>query len=209
MAQFSFSRIEANFLIKEVNANGTQKLTMGKVFFDLRTKQLLYQINFPTSEIIIMKDTIMYQVKKNKLVSQKRTGNIIDFTIFNLALQGELPYFGIKKTGFTFEKVENENGMVISTWNPPLENKEVQGKVIISQKKQQLFGMISFSPTEEIIAKQFFRKYDVFQGLSFPTEVLNFTYFQGKESKKITTYKNVQINNYSNNTYYQYQLPSH
>ncbi len=207
-SQFSFSRIEADFSIKEKKNDGTMSLTMGKVFFDLNERQIVYQITFPVKEILLMKDSVTYQIVDGVVKSQHFTGILIDFSIFNLALQGELPHFGIKNTPFKLEKTEVNQGMVLSTWIPPKRLQELQGKVMISQKNKQLFGMVSFSSKEEVIAKQFFRKYQNFQGVQFPTEVLNFTYFKGSENKKITTYRNVQINNFTTDIYYDYQLPN-
>lgn len=205
--QYAFSRIEADFSIKEKNQDGSQKLTMGKLYFNLKNKQLIYDVIFPKKELIFINDTVVYQFRNDQLVSEKKTGNLIEFSVFNLALQGDLPYFGIKKTSFTLSDIEQEAGLVISTWLPPQKLDSLRGKIIISQKQKQLFGMISYSPQNQIIAKQFFRKYETFQGLLFPTEVVNYTYFEGKKNVKMTTYKNVKINNYTTDSYYQYHLP--
>lgn len=206
-AQHTFSRIEADFSIKQKQENGNQALTMGKLFFDLKNKQLIYVISFPKKEIIFIQDSIVCHVVDNQIMSRKGSENLLSFSIFNLALQGELPYFGLKKTSFKLEKIENEEGMLISTWLPPMSLKNSKGKIILSQKKKQLFGLVVFTPQNEILAKQFFRKYQNFQGLFFPTEVLEYMYIDSQQNIKITTYKNVKINNYTTDTYYQYHLP--
>ncbi len=207
--QYSFSRLETDFSIKEKNADGSMKLTMGKAFFDLKQKQIVYDINFPKKELIVMRKDTTYRIVDDKIVEKKLTIGLVEFSVFNLALQGDLPYFGVKNTTYTLQDTEVTDGMVISTWMPPEETKKFQGKVMLSQKNRQLFGMISFLPNgDEIMAKQFFRKYQNYQGLQFPTEVLHFTYFGGKENKKITSYKNVKLNNYENDNYYNYPLPN-
>lgn len=205
-AQHTFSRIEADFSIKQKKINGSYVLTMGKVYFDLSTKQLIYLITFPKKEIIFVKDSLVYHVFDNQINSINMTKNPLDFSIFNLALQGELPYFGLKKTAFVLGNIEKEQGLLISTWLSPIKSVN-QGKIILSQKKKQLFGLVLFTPQNKISAKKFFRKYQSFQGLFFPTEVLEYSYIEDKENVKITTYKNVQINNYTTNHYYQYHLP--
>jgi hypothetical protein len=200
-------RIEADYTIKEKNSSGYENLTMGKVFYDKNQRQIVFNVLFPEKEIIIINDTASISVKSGKFQKHELGGNLIDFSVLSLFLNGDLEYFGLSKTPFKLEKVEKDDGLVISTW--VMANKYAKSpvsKMLLSQKDNNLQGLITFGPNDEILSKQIFSDYISVNGMNFPGQVLQIMYTpDGGESKKITTYKNVVINSTNNNAFYNYK----
>jgi hypothetical protein len=124
--------------------------------------------------------------------------------MYNMVLNSQLDNFGLDGSMFTLENVENENDQVITTWVPPRSMKKFYGKIMISSKDNNLFGIVFFSPEGEIIKKQFFEDYSFTNGLAFPGKITEITYKDGKETFQVTTYKNIQVNDHSEESHYHF-----
>lgn len=199
-------RLKADFTIKQKNADGSSSLTIGKVYYDRNYKEIVYDISFPEKEIWVTKDTSLYKFNNKKFIGRLSIPAITEFSIFNLALNGTLNNFGLESSPFTIGKVEKENGMVLTTWDPPLKMTKQFGRIIISQKEKKLFGVVVFNAKGEIMLKQFFKNYDNTSGIEFPMEIVQITYLNGKESYQVTTYSNIYIDDYNEDEMYHYPI---
>ena len=81
-----FYRLQADFSIKEKNADSTQRLTVGKVYYDKTYQKIVYIISFPEPEVWVIKDTMLYRFKDNKLLNKQKTFLAPESSIFHLAL---------------------------------------------------------------------------------------------------------------------------
>ena len=121
-----------------------------------------------------------------------------------MALNGNLEFFGLKQTPYILEEVENEDDMIVSIWNIPNSN---YGKIMLSQKDKQLSGLISFDTDGNILSKQFFEEYSVINGFEFPNRIVQYIYVLSKKTIKLTTYRNIKINELESDQYYDYPIP--
>jgi len=203
----NFFRIKTDFTIKAKNPSGQQQLTVGKIYYDKKAKQIVYEISFPEKEIWVQKDTSLYKVVNSKIVSRQSVPNMIEFTIYHLALNGNLADYGLKNSKFKLKKVEKNKKGVISTWESPAEMKKMVGDVLMMNENQQLTGIVFKNIKGEVISKQFFRNYQKIKGISFPQEIVKENYIKGQKYYEITTFKNTNINDYSGDQY-NYKLPA-
>ncbi len=205
-----FFRVKADFSIKETLANGKSSLTMGTIYFDRTAKRLIYQVKFPEKETLLLTDSSYYRLKDGKVIEQKPAINLLNFSIYNLALSSKMSNFGLENNpAFKLVDVVKEDSLIISTWRPTVEKlKELTGDVLISQKKKQLFGLVFFDKDGKLLSKQFFEGYQNFKGLEFPGSITQINYIGGKEFYKITTFKNVVVNDINENIIYNYSLPA-
>jgi len=206
-SQFFF-RIKTDFIIKAKSATGEQQLTVGKLYYDKNIKQIVYEITFPEKEIWIQKDTVLYKIVNSKVIGKQRIPAGIEFSIYNLVLNGNLTDYGLKKTKFRIKKVEKSDGNVISTWEPPAEWKKYFGDILLSDINQQLNGIVFKNSAGEVVAKQFFRNYIAVKGLSFPQEIVKEIYSNGQKAFELTTFTNILINDISGENKYDFKLPS-
>jgi hypothetical protein len=95
---------------------------------------------------------------------------------------------------------------VITTWLPDKKLEKAFGKVVTSKKDNKIYGIAFYSPTNELIKKQFFKNYIKAAGLDFPTEVTEIHYLTSGRELKVTTYKNVVINELINDEIYNYNI---
>lgn len=203
-----YFRIQADFSIKE-KSGASSILTIGTIYYDSNVHTIVYDINFPEKEKIIISDSTITKVKNNKVVSVSKSPDIVTFSIYNLILSGNFLNYGLSKSNFKISKIEKENGTVISTWSPPKQFASKKGNMMLSQKDNILNGIISFSTDNKILSKQIFEEYQSIQNMKFPMKIVQFIYTNNVESTKITTFKNVVFNNLKNDEIYNFKLPTH
>jgi hypothetical protein len=204
-------RIKSDFSIKENLPDGTSNLTMGTVYFDKNNKKIVYSISFPTKTLQVLTDSFFYELKANKLSEKKKATNLLQFSIFNLALSSNLSNYGLNTNGiFKLTDVSKEDSLVISTWEPSTAKlKELTGKVLISQKRRLLYGLVFFDNKNNVLSKQFFTEYINVKGLNFPSQITQINYINGKEYYKVTTYKNIVVNATNENEIYNYNISAY
>lgn len=203
-----FYRISTDFIIKAKSPSGDQQLTVGKLFYDKNIKQIVYFVSFPEKEIWVQKDTVLYKIVNSKVVSKQPIPSGIEFSIYNLVLNGNLADYGLKKTKFKIKKVEKEDGNIISTWEPPAASKKYLGDILLSNINQQLNGIIFKNNAGEIVVRQFFRNYIKVKGLSFPQEIIKENYINGQKIYELTDFTNILINEVSGDNTYNYKIPA-
>ncbi|MGD0755058.1 MAG: hypothetical protein ABR927_08355 [Bacteroidales bacterium] len=203
-----FFRIRTDFVIKAKSPTGEQQLTVGELFYDKNVKQIIYRVSFPEKEIWVQKDTLLYKIVDSKVVSKQHIPAGIEFSIYNLVLNGNLADYGLRKTRFKIKKVEKGDGSVISTWEPPAESKKYLGDILLSNVNQQLNGIVFKNNAGEIITRQFFRNYIKVKGLLFPQEIVKENYVNGQKVYELTTFTNILINDLSGENIYNYKIPA-
>ncbi len=203
-----YSRIEADFTVKERSFDGKQKLYSGRVYYDLNQKKIVYDITFPRKSVLVMTPEGMLAIQDGEVRSETKVSHLVKFSIFHLSLMGSLDNFGLGETPFELEEVEKSGDKVISTWKLPEQMVEQKSKIMLSQVDKNLQGMVSFDVEGNMISKHIFENYVNIKGVGFPTRVLQFDYQKGEViNTRITTYRNVVINNTGNEEYYNYRIP--
>lgn len=200
-----FFRIKSDFTIKQKNADNTISLTIGTAYYDKLAKKLVYVISFPEKETWVFKDTSFYVFKNEKFFTKKKSILLPEFSIFNLALNNKLSDYGLKDSPYKIYNVEKEKDMVITTYKPTGKVAKSLGNILLSTVDKKLNGVIFYSYKNEISTKIFYKNYQAFSGLSFPTVVTQFTYAKG-ESLQQTTYKNIVIDQLNEDNIYNFNL---
>lgn len=186
-------RIQGDFSLKS-KENGISQLVMGKFYYDLNSSQIIYRNFFPEKETWITSDTTLYHVVNEDIISTQSIPDFSKFSVFHLSLTRNLKNYGIDGKGFTLDNVEQDNGMVISTYAPNRKYNRYSGKIILSMMDGMLFGIVFYDTEDNIIKKQFCEDYITDLGLPFPGKITEIIYQNGTEYYKITTYKNVIYN---------------
>lgn len=203
----NYSRFRADFTIKSKFSSGQQQLTMGQVYFDKDLKQIFHELNFPEKENWLQKDTLLYKIVNAKVVEKTSIPDLLQFTIYYLALNGNLSDYGLKKTRFSVKLVEKEGKNVISTWEAPKELRKKIGDIVMMNTDGVLTGIIFKNPKGEIVSRQFFRNYVKVGGIRFPKEIIKEILIDGKKNYEITTYDKIVLNDYKTKNKYDYKLP--
>lgn len=199
----NYYRIGGEFIIKSKSENAAQ-LVMGNFYFDKNEKKIVHQNYFPEKITWVTSDTNLYKIVNNTIVSRQTIPNFSDFSIYNMVLNNKLDNFGLDGTLFKLDKVEQEKDMVISTWLPRKKLEKAAGKIMISSKDNNIFGIVFFNAEGEIIKKQFFEDYGVYSGLAFPGKIVEITIIDGKEVYQVTTYKNIVVNETAHDALYRF-----
>jgi hypothetical protein len=201
-----YNRIRAEISVKSKEPGGTQSLTMGEVCYDRNQKQIIYYITFPEKETWISVDTSLYRIREGKLISRTFAPAMAEFSVFHLALSSHLQNYGLNHTNYKAENVTREGDQVITTWVPPVVAKSPLGKIMISARNKQLYGVVFFDPKETILRKQFFEDYLVISGLSFPGKIVQIDIVNGIESYQVTTFRNIKIDEPDNDSKYYFPV---
>ncbi len=207
-------RMKADFSIKEKNQNGQMSLTMGTVYYDRTHKKLVYQVRFPEKETWLITDTIFHKIVNGKLVGKQFIPMLPSSTIFDYALSNNLGNFGLEKSFYKAGEVKKDADQVITTWIPDERLKKAMGNVVISRKNNQLFGIAFYSPKNELLKKQLFKGMLKSGGIAFPEEITEIIYpvsatgTQSGKSTKISTFKNLKVNENGENEIYNFPVPA-
>lgn len=203
-----YFRLKADFSTKEKYQDGKMALNIGTVYFDKVMEKLIYQMTFPEKETWVFKDTTFYRFINTTLKAKQMFPFNPTATMFNNILNNSLHNFGLEKSLYKISKVEKDKDLVITTWEPDKKIAHAFGKVITSKKDNKIYGIAFYSPLNELIKKQLFKNYIKVAGLDFPTEVTEIHYLTSGRELKVTTYKNVVINELKNDEIYNYKLPA-
>ncbi|GAB3010345.1 hypothetical protein GCM10027284_31310 [Cyclobacterium sediminis] len=203
-----FFRISADFSIKEKIADGTSRLIMGKVYYDLSAEKIIYDISFPEPETWVLKDTTLYRFQSNELLDKTSSFIIPASSFFHFTLSGQLANFGLKNSGYTIIDVSKKEEQILTTWEPQEEKvKSSLGQVIMSNSDKKLQAIAFYNPNNELLSKQFYKNYINVSGCEVPTEITQINYHEKGQNYQITSYKNVVINEKGNEVIYDYMLP--
>ncbi|NQY67055.1 MAG: hypothetical protein HRT72_04945 [Flavobacteriales bacterium] len=198
-------KVECNFSVKEITVGKDDKLQMGKLFYNHSTQQIHYSITFPIAKSILATDKLTV-VKRSGL--QKRdtipSPGFISTSMFNLACNNNMEYFGLDKAPFELVSTKVEEELVVSTWKPKGVIKDVHGNVTMAQRDGRLFAINFYSPNGKMTSQQFFEDYIFLKGYAFPTKVIAFVFNSiGKKVKTtVTEYTNLVANSESNEVFY-------
>jgi len=122
-------------------------------------------------------------------------------------MNGHLSDFGLAEAKFSIKEVLKDNNNVITTWLPPKEYSALISKVLIRNIGNQLDAIIIEDMNEKIISKQFFRNYQIINGLAFPTELVQITFdAEKKENYQLTNFRNIKLNDFKENFLYFFPL---
>lgn len=202
-----YFRLRAEFTVKISNSDGTKNLTRGSVFYDKKIKHLIYNINFPQKEQWISKDTSLIKVKNGEIYERRTIPSINEFTVFHLSLNSDLNDFGLKNSVYKVSKVEKKGDLVLSYWKIPAQASKIMDHIIIARKGNRLESVIIVGDQQKILSKQFYRNYEKINAFEFPTQIIQVLYDQnGGENYQVTEFKNIIVNDMSNNALYQINL---
>lgn len=202
-----YFRMQAEFTIKEKFTDGKMALTMGTVYYDRTYKKLVYDIGFPEKETWLIVDTMFYKIVDKKIVSKMAIPMLPNSTIYEFALMNNLDNFGLENSFYTLDKVEKDGELVIASWMPDKKMQKALGKILVSKKNNKLFGIAFYTPANELIKKQFFKEYIRSSGVAFPAETTELLYKKSGKETRVTTYKNLVVNNIKNDALYNFTAP--
>lgn len=207
--QINFYRISLDFSIKEKRSDGTFSLQMGKAYYDIKQRKLLYELSFPEKKKILTTDSLVYLIEEGGKILKEPIPGFIEMSIFHLGLTGNLKSFGLKDSPFEETKVEKSNDMTITTWEVSEEkqNPLIKGKILTSVKNRELYGVVFFDENDELQSKQFYLNYENIKGINIPTKVIYIIYQNGEEQYRTMNFKNIVVNEMGNNDLYDYPIP--
>ena len=199
-------RMRADISMKQKSADSSFQLVIGKVYYDVNFKKTVYEITFPQRETWVIQDTVLYRFSNDKPVGKSSYPNVSEFSIFHLSLNNNLQNFGLEKSPFKMVKTEQTGGMVISTWQAPKTMQKFISYILLSKKDGKLTGVVFKDAKGDVSMKQFFKNYNQIKGFSFPGELIQLNYKNKKETYRITTFKNIVLNENGNEQEYNHPV---
>jgi len=208
-AQSEFFRFRSDFSIKEKETGKDQgRLITGTIFYDKNLQKTVYNIRFPEPEQWLVRDTFMYRMKADSLISQNIVAPVGEFSIFNMILSQQLNDFGLAKVGYTPNDVQQDGNQVISRWLPPEPLKTYLGPVTMSLENKRLIAAAFYDPEQKLVSKFYFQDYSLQNGLPVPGKIYQIFYREAGEFVRIMTLKNILINQVDENSTYNFSIPA-
>lgn len=204
-----FFRFKSDFSIKEKEAGKDQgRLITGTIRYDKNLRKTSYQIRFPEPEQWLVRDTFMFRLKADTLVSQQVVPPVGEFSIFNMILSQQLNDFGLAKVGYTPGEVELDGNQVVSRWLPPEQFKQYLGPVAMAQENKRLTAAAFYDKEQALVSKFYFQDYTVQNGLPVPGKIYQIYYRPEGEFVRIMSLKNVLINQSDEENLYDFAVPA-
>ncbi len=201
-----YFRLSADYTVKKKNQDSTFQLSKGRVYYDAVTGKLTYAGKFPERETYVMQDTNMYHFAGGKFTGRTLSMMLPKMTVFALVLEQNINNYGLENSNYELTKVEEDQGLTISTWMPPESYRKKLGKIMIAVKDGFLHGIVFFTADDKVMSKQFYEDYYNIDGLDFPTKITQFYYTGDKEFFQVTTYKNIVVDEKGNDNLYDYPV---
>lgn len=202
-----YFRIGVDFTTKTKPAEGKSNLTKGKVFYDKYTKDLIYDISFPEQEKWVVQDSRIYKLTNDSVYFSEEIPSLNEFTIFHLALNSDLTYFGLDKANYAISKVDKKGDLVVTYWKIPPQIQEMISSIAVARKDDSLHSVIISGGDFQVSSKQFFRDYIRIGGFEFPGTVVHIFYdLEQKENYQVMEFKNIVLNDVENEANYHYKL---
>jgi len=199
--------MSADFTTKVKPHEGKVNLTKGKIFYDKYTKELIYDISFPSKEKWVTQDSRVYKIKNDSIYFTEEIPSLNEFSVFHLSLNSSLSYYGLKEARFSISQVEREGDLVISYWNIPPHVQKMIGSIAVAKKGNSLHSVIIVGPEEKILSKQFFQGYIQIGGFEFPGKIVQIFYNEeGQKSYQVMEFENIVLNDVENEEHYHYRL---
>lgn len=207
-AQTEFYRFKSDFSIKEKESGKDQgRLITGVIYYDKNLHKTAYHIRFPEPEQWLVRDSFMYRMKADTLVSQQMVPPVGEFSIFNMILSQQLNDFGLAKVGYTPGNVQKDGNQVIAQWLPPEQLKSYLGPVSLAQEQKRLTAAAFYDKDQKLVSKFYFQDYSVQNGLAVPGKIYQIFYRPEGEFVRIMTLKNILINQTDEDSIYDFIPP--
>lgn len=208
-AQSEFFRFKSDFSIKEKESGKDQgRLITGTLYYDKNLHKTTYQIRFPEPEKWLVRDTFLFQLKADTLVSKKTVPPLGEFSIFAMILSQQLNDFGLARMGYKPGAIQQDGQQVISEWLPPEQFKTYLGPVSMAQENKRLVAAAFYDKDKKMVSKFYFQDYTVEDGLAIPGKIYQIFYREEGEYYRIMTLKNCKINQSNENEIYDFDTPA-
>jgi hypothetical protein len=148
-----------------------------------------------------LQDSILKITKKDTSYTVPSPKGLLDYNIYSIILTGKLYDFGINKTPYHLKEVREEDSLSIMTYTVKgQENKA--GKIELVKKNGQLDAFLVYDTQDNIVSQSYFREYTFVSGIQIPQKIIQISTHGDKQNKKITTLKEIKINETSRNANY-------
>jgi hypothetical protein len=202
-----YFRMSADFTTKVKPVEGKMNLTKGKIYYDKYSKELIYDIQFPSEEKWIVQDSKIYKITNDTVYFTEEIPSMNEFTVFHLALNSNLTYFGLDEAKFSISNIDKKGDLVISYWNIPPHIQKMISTIAIAKKNNQLHSIVITGENNKILNKQFFKDYIQIGGFEFPGSIVQIFYDENNnEEYQVMEFKNIELNDIDNEENYHYQL---
>ncbi len=202
-----YFRMSADFTTKVKPAEGKSNLTKGKVYYDKYTKELIYDISFPSKEKWIVQDSKIYKLKDDTIYLTDEIPSLNEFTVFHLALNSTLTHFGLDEAQFSIANIEKKGDLVVSYWGIPPQFQKMITSIAIAKKQNSLHSVIVAGENNKILNKQFFKDYINIDGFEFPGTIVQIYYDENnRENYQVMEFENIVLNDAVNEEKYHYDL---
>ncbi len=151
----------------------------------------------------------IYDPKANTILIKPNSGISSQSSFMYFILNGHAGDMGLKAAGFSIADTRFENGMVITTWQPPSVLVGTMGKVELVHEKYLPVYMAYFDSKNEPLLKVFYSNYTKVKDASFPLSVTEFRFTSPVDStieKKV--YSNIKTNEAVDDTQLNFKIPS-
>ena len=182
---------------RELTENDKTEHIAGTLHYDVRTSRVVVEVNQPLQQVMVVKDNVLeiyYPTKKQafRFISEGQ----VPLPLVETIIQSTQAEHGLTAIGYTLGKHDVVGEVLYTYWDPPEENKDKLGVVILGIHKDRLISVEVKNPNGYIISRTLYENHSEIGVNYIPMKVTSRTY--GKKSEVLRSekidYRNPEIN---------------
>lgn len=203
-----FFRISADVSIKTKGFDGKMMLVVGKVYYDKNEKKTVYAMRFPYKEYWVQQDTILYKIVNDTVKSTSNVSVMDGSNLYQILLNQKLGDFGLGQGMFDVIDIWESGDLVITTLKPKPPADQVLSKIVLENSNTFITKITVFDKKDQPVMIQSFTKYENIKGLNIPLEMVKVMINNNQTSTELMKLSNIKLNDFENNSFYNYPIPA-
>lgn len=194
-------RFSSDYSIKEIDTNGVQKVSFGRVYLDRQVHALNFEQRFPTHKVYSFSDHLLSVSTADTSFGVVVPKGLFQYTIYNIILSNQLSDYGLDDSKCKLIGVSQKEGKVVRAYE--FLDQSHREMHLVKSHQDLIEVMVIFNEQGHLVSKSFFEEYQLVGGLMVPHRIVQFWYRpSGKVSKKISTLRDVILDEKSNHGHY-------
>jgi outer membrane lipoprotein-sorting protein len=217
-ALFFFSSFLSSPVKKISCSMETVSLTQNKkfrltadIYYNYSSGKLIMHYSKPSDYLLLTNskgEAKMYNPKTNEVSLKMGFEYDTKNTLLYYFFANKQYDLGLKDLGFSLKDTKFDEGLMITTWQPPFDMKSAVGKVELVHENYLPIYLGYFSPEGKLTKKIYYYEYTQVANVKLPLKVVEFNYLSNNDSLvSRTIYSNIKYNEQANSKYFSFKIP--
>lgn len=150
----------------------------------------------------------IYYPDKNEVYVQQDATLSSENDILMAFFENQITDMGLRDLGFTLRSTDFDDGLMVTTWNPPLQLNQMLSKVELVHENHLPIYSAYYKADGSVLQKLFYYEFRTFGRYSFPSRITSFEYMENGDSvvsRKV--YSDFAFDDAASSGYFDFEIP--